>query len=212
MSAMTGIRNALAVLLTLAMFWAAARWIAPLLAPHLPGKDGLSAVLGLLCGLIPIVYKLLDELISLTRLGGAAPARSPVVSVIAGGAVLGLVAGVAVFVFTWLLGQGAEVAKGAPAAQSLVRAGVLHLGWLKSGAEAVAALFVGSWIGRRHGRTPILTILGFALLGWLLALHIDLFAGIRSMAEVHAGLRGLVPPKGMAGLHAAAVSGSSIIA
>lgn len=203
MLVLTAIRNVLVAAITLALFWFAARWATPLLAPHLPGQEGLSAVLGLACLLIPIVYKLLDEPLAAANVGGRALARAHAVSVLAGGAVLGLLSGAGVFALTWLLQQSAEIARGAPAAESLVRSGVLHLNWLKFVVELIGALFIGNWIGRRHGRTAILTVLGFALLGWALALAMDILSGLRSAADVHAALLALAPPKDMAAMRSA---------
>ena len=206
MSAVVFIRNCVAAALAMALLWFGAQALTPVVSPHLPNPEALLAVLGLACVLAPIVYKLLVDLLAAVRVGGASPARSMFVSIIAGGSVVALVSAAGLFVLGHGLEQAAEIAKGAPAAQALVRTGVLHLNMLTLGAAFVAALFVGSWAGRRHGVNATVAVVGFALLGWAMMLGIDILAGAKSVAEVREGLHAVTGSigKGFSGFLAAA--------
>ena len=191
MSAVVAIRNGLAAVLAFAVLWFCGKLIAPLLVAHLLGPEAVWAVLGLTGILLPIVYKLIVELMAAVRLGAPSPARSIFVSVIAGGAVLCAVAAGGPFAIGHGLEDAAKVARGAPAAQALVRTGVLHETLLVLGAALVAALFIGSWAGRRHGRAATTAVVGFALLGWAMMLGVDVLAGVKTTAGVRAALHTL---------------------
>lgn len=206
MSAVVFIRNILAAVIAVALLWFGDRMLAPLLAQHLPGPEAVWAVLGLTGLLLPIVYKLLGELMTAVRLGAASPARSLFVTVLAGGAVLSLIASAGPFVIGHGLRQAALMARGAPAAESLVRTGALHDHMLTLLAALVAALFIGSWAGRRHGAQATLTVVGFALLGWAMVLGVDILAGVKTAAAVHAALHDVVASvsKGFSGFVPAA--------
>ncbi|CAN5253372.1 hypothetical protein BH09PSE2_BH09PSE2_20610 [soil metagenome] len=193
MTALTTVRNLLAAFLACALLLFLAHAATPMLSANLPGQDALSAVFGLACLLIPIVYKLIDGAMGAIGFGKRAPpAYARGVSMIACGAVLALAWGVFAFVATHALAQMAEISKGAPAAESLIVKAQAHLFWLNLAFLCAVALFVGAWAGRRHGRPSTGVVLGIALFGWATLLTVDVLSGARQAADIHTAFRELI--------------------
>ena len=206
---MSVLRNLVAAVVAILLLAMLGRLGAPALAEHLPGKDAVSAVLGLGAVFLPIVYKLLDSAMASVGFGRAAPASSRWVSVLAGGAVLALIGGAFAFAMTYGLAQALLVAKGAPAAEAFLHAAQGELPWVKLGLLLFAALMIGSWAGRRHGFLPTVAI-GFSLLGWIAMLGIEVLSRMRDMAAVQAAFRAVADapsPATPSGLHLAAAGG-----
>jgi hypothetical protein len=192
MAVVTALRNVLAAALALVLVLAGLHLAAPRLAPHLPDAHALGAVLGLLTLLLGVVYKILDEGLSLLRIGKRAPpAYSRVVSALVGASIAALIAGAFGFVLTLALDQAQGVAKGAPAAQAFLKMVPPRTQDLRFVVELFAAFFVGSWIGRRHGRPSAGVVLGYAVIGWALAVAVEILAGLRDPGVVHAAALGL---------------------
>ena len=201
MTALTTVRNLLAAIAACALLLFLAHALRPMLAANLPGKDALSAVYGLGCLVIPIVYKLIDGALGAVGFGRrSAPAQARGVTMIAGGAVLALVWGVFAFVAAHGLAQMALIAKGAPAAEAFIRSAQGHLSWIKLATLLAAALFTGAWIGRRHGRGAALTALGAALFGCATLLTVDVLSGLRSAAIFPQALKALRTAHDLKGL------------
>ncbi len=192
MVALTVIRNVLAALAATALMLLVGHALAPVLRGQLPGADAVAAVLALGTMLLPVVYKLIDGALGAIGFGRRSmPAYARGASIVSGASVLALVWGGFAFVMALFLAQAGPAVKDAAAAEKLLHQISGHLPWIKAGVLMVTALFIGSWVGRRHGRPSLFVLAGVALFGCAAMMAVDVLAGIRSTATFHEAFKAI---------------------
>lgn len=199
---MTALRNGLAATVAVLLILLVGRALAPTLTAYLPSKDAVSGVLGLVACLLPTIYKLLDGAMTAIGFGGRPPALSRWVSVLAGAAVMALIYGAFNYATTNLVEQTLPLLKASPGTAVTVGKVLLHLELARAIVEFFAALMIGSWAGRRHGRPAAGVVAAISLLSVAAMVAVEAMAGMGDMAGAVSSVRSFAHAPSMASAQA----------